>query len=259
MANPRLCSAPDCIKPAYLGDLCAMHRTRMIRHGSLDLPNRKSTRKNLDELLGGVTQFHDLTVIGEEDGPSRPGNGTPRLLRCRCKCGSVKLYPLSNVKRGLSKSCGCKRAIRVARSKTTHGQGTRGKVTPEYRCWAHIIGRCENPNDGAFDNYGGRGIKVCKRWRDSFEVFFEDMGPRPIGCSIDRIDVDGDYEPTNCRWATKHVQDRNKRTNRVLVWRGRKICLKDAAKEAGLHRTTVERRLARGWSVARALETPGRG
>lgn len=230
----------------------------MNRHGSLDAPVRKSTRKSLDELLGGVIHFGDLTVIGEEDGPATPGNGAPRLLRCRCKCGTVKLYPLSNVKRGLSKSCGCKRAVRVSQAKTTHGQGTRGKVTPEYRCWSHMIGRCENPTDKAFENYGGRGISVCARWRESFEAFYEDMGPRPDGCSIDRIDVNGNYEPGNCRWATDYTQARNRRNNRLLDWRGRSICLKDAAKEAGLHRSTVERRLAKGWSVIRALETPGK-
>lgn len=258
MADDVLCSVLDCGKPAYLGPLCAMHRTRKNRHGSTDLPSRKSTRKPLSEVLNGQTQFGSLTVIGEQDGEYIPGNGCPRLLLCRCACGTEKLYPIGNVKRGLSRSCGCERGVRLSASKIRHGQNIKGKTTPEYRAWSHLIGRCENPNDSAYASYGGRGISVCKRWRDSFEAFFEDMGPRPAGMSIDRIDVNGNYELGNCRWATKHVQDRNKRTNRVLNWRGLNICLKDAAAKAGLPRTTVERRLARGWTAEQALETPGR-
>lgn len=210
-------------------------------------------RKPLIELLNGVTRFGALTVLGEQDGRPTPGNGVPRLLICKCDCGTVKAFPVSNVKRGLSKSCGCQRADRVSRAKTRHGQGAAGRVTPEYRSWAHMIGRCERPTDRAFANYGGRGIKVCLRWRSNFEAFYADMGPRPEGHSIDRINVDGDYEPSNCRWADHGTQCRNKRANRMLAWQGRKVCLSDAARLAGLHRSTVERRLARGCSDKEAL------
>lgn len=257
MADVSLCAVQDCIKPAYLGDLCAMHRTRMHRHGTTVLPPRKIHRKSLSEILGGATQFGDLTVVGEEDGPTTPGNGSPRLLRCRCVCGNVKLYPLGNVKRGLSRGCGCKRGARVARSKLRHGHNTKARTSPEYRSWAHAIGRCENPNDGAYANYGGRGIKICARWRGSFEAFLADMGPRPSDKhSIDRIDVNGDYEPSNCRWATKHTQDRNRRTNRMLTLGVETKCLKDWAGVLGIQRTTLERRLAKGWTVEKALTHP---
>lgn len=216
-------------------------------------------RKSLSEILGGVTRFGNLTVLGEQDGKAVPGNGSPRLLLCRCDCGREKLFPLGNVKRGLSKSCGCMRGARVTSAKLQHGHNIKGRTTPEYRAWSHAIGRCENPNDAAFANYGGRGITVCRRWRDSFEAFLEDMGPRPSDKhSIDRIDVNRGYEPSNCRWATKHTQDRNRRTNRFIIWRGERICLSDAARQAGVPRRTVEARLYRGWSVEEALSTKSR-
>lgn len=257
MALSSLCSVPDCEKPTFMGQYCAMHRTRLMRHGSVELPPRKSRRVGLSELLGGIFVFGDLTVIGERDGEHVPGQGAPRLLLCRCVCGNEKLFPVGNVKRGLSKSCGCTRAKRVADSKLRHGQNRKGATTAEYRCWAHIIGRCENPNDNAFGNYGGRGIIVCKRWRDSFEAFFEDMGPRPSPKhSIDRIDVNGNYEPGNCRWAIKFEQDRNKRTNRWVEYQGERLCIKDMAAKHGIERRTLGDRLKRGWSVERAITTP---
>lgn len=259
MANSTICSVPDCDKPTYLGALCAMHRTRINRHGTTEPSVRKSNRKPLLVLLCGETIFGDLTVIGEEDGNPVPGNGAPRLLMCRCVCGSEKLYPLGNVKRGLSKGCGCKRGKRVSDSKIRHGQSRNRQLTAEYRAWCHAIGRCENPNDGAYSNYGGRGISVCQRWRNSFEAFYEDMGPRPPATSIDRIDVNGNYEPGNCRWATKHTQDRNRRTNRMLTLGSETMCLKDWAIKLGMQRTSLERRLAKGWSVEEALTIPPRG
>lgn len=216
-------------------------------------------RKPLSVLLNGVTQFGSLTVLGEEDGEYVPGNGAPRLLRCQCACGTIKLFPFGNVKRGLSKSCGCERGDRVRAIKITHGDNIRGRVAPEYRSWSHSIGRCENPTDKSFSAYGGRGISVCKRWRDSYEAFLEDMGRRPSPRhSLDRIEVDGNYEPGNCRWAVKEVQDRNKRTNRWLVVDGERICLTDAARKFGIVRRTLETRLDRGWSVERALKTPAK-
>lgn len=129
----------------------------------------------------------------------------------------------------------------------------------EYRAWQKLHYRCENPSDIGYKNYGGRGIKVCKRW-SSFANFQADMGKRPKGdYSIDRIDVDGDYEPPNCRWATRYTQSRNRTDNNWVYYRNKWMIITDAAKLANVKLTTIYQRVnAYGWSVERALSTPVR-
>jgi hypothetical protein len=128
---------------------------------------------------------------------------------------------------------------------------------PEYKAWGHIIQRCENPKTKKFHNHGGRGIKVCERWRNSFVDFLADMGKRPSAKhSIDRIDNDGNYEPGNCRWATNLEQSRNRRTNRLITVDGETMCSVDAARKYGLKRQTLEKRLDLGWSHEDAAKTP---
>jgi hypothetical protein len=118
--------------------------------------------------------------------------------------------------------------------------------------------RCENTNTRSYPNYGGRGISVCTRWRDSFETFLADMGPRPSSThSIDRIDNEGNYEPGNCRWATVDIQANNKRRTIVLTFDGRTQPLTAWASEVGIARDTLNARLrSYGWDVERALTTP---
>lgn len=131
-----------------------------------------------------------------------------------------------------------------------------GKISPEYRAWAALRHRCSNPNFPAYKYYGGRGIAFCERW-GTFENFYADMGPRPSpDHSVERIDNDGNYEPSNCRWATKKEQCRNKRSNRRLVFGGHDRCLEEWAEILQCHRSGLMRRLKRGWSVERTLTTP---
>jgi hypothetical protein len=132
------------------------------------------------------------------------------LWRCRCECGVIKSAPANSLTSGRTRSCGClhREAARITGSTigVTHGE----TGTPTYTCWAAMIRRCYNPNAVQYRHYGGRGIKVCTRWK-SYVNFRDDMGRKPDGLSLDRIDVDGDYCQENCRWATALMQTRNRR------------------------------------------------
>ena len=128
---------------------------------------------------------------------------------------------------------------------------------PEYSNWSAMKARCLNPNHKNFKQYKGRGIKVCERWRNSFDNFYADMGPKPSPKhSIERRDNDGDYEPSNCFWATQAEQRRNQRNNRLLTFDGKTQCLIDWAAETGISRQAIYRRLKRGWDVQKALTIP---
>jgi len=120
--------------------------------------------------------------------------------KCKCDCGNEVITRGSRLSSGRVKSCGCY---------SKHGHAPTNNHSSTYISWVHIIGRCNNPKSDKYKNYGGRGIKVCDRWLN-FVNFLEDMGIRPIGKSIDRINNDGNYEPGNCRWATRSEQELNK-------------------------------------------------
>lgn len=132
-----------------------------------------------------------------------------RFWICSCDCGTTKSVSTDQLRVGKYMSCGCLAAEH--RDQTTHG----GSKTSEYNIWKGMKKRCENPRDHAYARYGGRGITVCERWQ-KFENFLEDMGQRPAGTSIDRFpDVDGSYQPSNCRWATQDEQQRNRRSTKL--------------------------------------------
>ena len=153
-------------------------------------------------------RFGRLVVL-EEVESDKPGT----WWLCKCDCDNTKVVQGTSLNAGRIKSCGCLKDETVKITHTKHGQNTLEGQTPTYRCWANILKRCDNPNDSRYHNYGGRGIKVCDRWKGEhgFENFLADMGSKPEGKTIDRINNDGDYEPGNCRWITNLEQQWNRR------------------------------------------------
>lgn len=177
---------------------------------------------------------------------------------CQCSCGNVCIKTTANLIRH-ARSCGCLKRETAGHQSLIHGHARSGAVSPEHCVWRRAIGRCTNPSNRAYRNYGGRGITVDERWLgdDGFVHFLHDMGPRPgPDYSLDRINNDGPYAPGNCRWATRKQQARNVRSNHLLEYKGETAPLSELAERCHLGCETVRRRLLAGWTVEAALETP---
>lgn len=166
-------------------------------------------------------------------------------FECICSCGKIKERNLKSILKGASTSCGCYGLEQRTKSiKKYFNNETKQK---EYRAWHQMKVRCYNSNRVQYKDYGGRGIKVCDRWLDSFNNFFEDMGKSPTPKhSLDRIDNNGNYEPTNCRWATKKQQSRNTSTVTLIEYKGEMVSLSERAKFEGIPPETVCRRYRMG-------------
>jgi len=196
---------------------------------------------DIDKYIGKTYNY--LLVIAEAE------SNCGRKVLCVCKCGNVGAHSLWGILNGGTKSCGCysreKAAIKGKMQLTTHGLS----YTSEYQAWIRIKFRCYNEKYSGYMEYGGRGIRVCDRWLNSFENFYADMGKKPTSNhSIDRINVDGNYEPSNCRWATRKEQQRNKTNNVLFTYKGETKCIAEWSEITGLSFNLIQSRINGNWA-----------
>lgn len=216
-----------------------------------ELPSLRNVEEPLHVIKHEGPRFGRLVAIRPD--PSRPGL---RYWEMQCDCGGTTISSLQNLRSGRAKSCGClRRAMHIARC-TTHAK----KPERLYRIWHGMMNRCERPGNEVYSRYGAKGIRVCEEWREyiPFRDWALANGYRD-DLTIDRWpDKRGNYEPSNCRWATPAEQSRNKTNNRLLTFQGQTRCLTEWASIMSMSRYALQDRLGAGWSIERALSTPTR-
>ena len=194
------------------------------------------------------------TVLNRADDVITKDNRNIRHWLCRCECGTVRVVRESSLKSGKSSSCGCYHSEKMKSVaggiNLTHGQSS----SRLYRIWRHMLNRCYYDNDIRFSSYGGRGIEVCSQWH-SFEPFYEwaNQNGYKDGLSIDRIDVNGNYEPGKCRWSGNIEQANNKRSCRYYTYQGETLTIAEWAKRYNMNYKKLWKRLERGWSIDKSL------
>jgi hypothetical protein len=186
-------------------------------------------------------RYGRLLVIEQAPAPEHYKEKRQGFWLCRCDCGNIVVANAALLRRGMKMSCGCYNRD-YHRVNIKHGMAG----SSEYGIWAKIKSRCTNPKHSHYRYYGGRGITMCDRWRDSFDAFCQDVGPRPSPThTIDRIDVNGNYEPGNVRWATRKQQANNRRNTVRLTYQGKTQLLAEWADELGIPLTTILNRYYR--------------
>jgi hypothetical protein len=187
-------------------------------------------------------KFNRLTVI------SNAGSNKHKkaLWLCRCICGNELTVTGSHLVNGNTNSCGCYQIDRIKEAETTHGHSKNKMQSPEYHTWCNMRERCNNPDNVAYFNYGGRGIEVCKRWL-KFENFLKDMGLKPSKLhSIERVNNNENYCPSNCIWDVVENQSRNHRRNKWFEYNGQRMIQEDWAKKWGVNGTAIKHHLNTG-------------
>lgn len=203
-------------------------------------------------------RFGRLTVLERAVRGSTPGKKHRTYWLCECDCGNVSVVLAEGLKSGNTTSCGCYHREVVSKTIMTHKR-IEDNV---YLKWSAMKARCFNKNTEHYSDYGGRGITVCDRWRDSFDLFYEDVSKLPHfgedGYSLNRIDNDGNYEPGNVEWADSVVQNNNKRNNRLVTFNDKTQTVAKWSRETGIPYNVIYKRAKLGWSLDEILTTPVR-
>lgn len=198
--------------------------------------------------LTGI-EFGRLTVV-ERCGRDNRGEA---MWLCVCECGKERKIRGSSLRVGLTKSCGCLNKEIVSKNSKTHGRSN----SALHNVWRKMKQRCFSEKDQAFKYYGGRGITVCDEWKDNFENFYKCSMTNGYsdGLTLDRINVNGNYEPSNCRWVTMKVQQNNRRNNRRIEFNGQVHTITEWSVITGINLSTISMRLKKGWSAEKTLTT----
>lgn len=215
---------------------------KILRDNNIEITPGYKVQNIEGKKFGNLTA---LEVVGERQYKKRKD----RLWRCKCDCGNEVVVTQYCLLKGTS--CGCRKKRLAIASSTTHG----GHETKLYGVWQTMKNRCFNQNTKSYTNYGGRGISVCDEWKDDFGVFqsWANANGYKEGLTIDRIDNNGNYEPSNCRWVTVLEQSHNKRNNRYVEYKGNRYTLSEFGRLIGIDRRTIGDRLKRGLSVEEAI------
>lgn len=205
---------------------------------------------NLADLTG--KRFGRLTVI-KRVLPNYQGKQARWL--CRCDDGNESIVRTFALKGGYIKSCGCLHDELCRERATKHGHGLSSNRSPEFRAWINARRRCYDTKMISYPNYGGRGIQMCEEWRNDFTAFLRDMGPRPKGTTLDRVDNDGNYDKANCRWSDWLTQVRNSRHCHYVEYEGRRLTISELAELAKLPYSLVASRIRHGRTPEEAVST----
>jgi hypothetical protein len=184
------------------------------------------------------------SLLGRRFGKLRVLSVNGAFAQCVCDCGVQRKVWRCNLSGGNTTSCGCSRNKRGSDGLSGH---------PLYWIWVGMLDRCYEKTHSSYKDYGGRGIRVCERWRKSCRAFIEDVGPRPAGLTLDRVNNEGNYEPDNCRWATREEQNNNTRKNTVLRMRGRSQTVAQWSREFGIEPAVFYSRRKLGWPTDRCF------
>lgn len=249
------CGGEYHLNPRYSSAQADRSRFCSYRCSGLAVPRQ---RRSLSDRLVPGARFGRLTYLREGEDYKFANGANMRRGKFRCDCGVEKDMKHRDILNGKVVSCGCFSAEMASDRFTKHG----GYRTREYKSWNAMIQRCMNPNATAWDDYGGRGISVCEEWlgTEGYHQFVKDMGFRPDGMTLDRIDTNGNYEPGNVRWATPKTQQNNRRVTKMLTFNGETMSQAAWTQRLGMSRNAISERLRKGWTVEQALSAPlGKG
>lgn len=239
-----LLSVSECRKATLLPKATVAHRDGGISIG--DTVRKDLTGKRFGRLV--ATKWLRISPTSKMS-----------IWLCCCDCGNEKEIQIGNLTSGHTRSCGCLNSEMTIARNTIHGCGGRRTKTKEFGVWLAMRQRCADPNAINYERYGARGIVVCDRWKTNFLAFLEDMGKCPDGYTLERINNAGNYEPSNCKWATDFEQRTNRRDNRYVTFNGITLAAVAWDIKCGFPKGTVRTRLFHKWPIEKIINQPVRG